>query len=133
MRVAKLKSGWRANRCDSEPGLCVLAGISAQAARYENDGTTNFRNIGERIANNTASYCNMAVRSANVAMDGAARHDRIEVMTVKVRSSMLHKSDGKYVLCAVTKNRVVLNVCVKWLRQIHCLRSLQIKGMENNR
>ena len=103
MRVAKLKSGWRANRCDSEPGLCVLAGISAQAARYENDGTTNFRNIGERIANNTASYCNMAVRSSNVAMDGVSRHDRIEVMTVKVRSSMLHKSDGKCVLCDLTK------------------------------
>jgi len=96
MRVAKLKRGWRSN---SEPGLRVLAGIGAQAPRPENEGTTNFRNVGEYIANNTASYCNTAVRSSNVAMDGVSRHDRIDVMSVKVRSSMRHKSDGRSYAC----------------------------------
>jgi hypothetical protein len=99
MRVAKLKRGWRANSGDSERGLCVLAGVSAQAARPENEGTTNFRNVGEYIAKNTASYCNTAVRSSNVAMDGVSRHNRIEVMSVKVRSSMRHKSDGRSYAC----------------------------------
>jgi hypothetical protein len=95
MRVAKLNHGWRSNRGDSERDLCVLVGVSAQSARSENEGYTNFRNVGEYIANNAASYCNTAVRSSNVAMDGASRHDRIEVMSVKVLSSMRHKSDGR--------------------------------------
>jgi hypothetical protein len=92
MSVAKLKRGWRANRDGSEPGQRVLAGIGAQAPRPENEGTTNLRNVGKYIANNTA------VRSSNVAMDGVSRHDRI-VMTVKVRSSMRHKSDGRSYAC----------------------------------
>jgi hypothetical protein len=99
MRVAKLKRGWRANRGDSERGLCVLVGVSAQAAWPENEGTTNFRNVEEYIANNTASYCNTAVRSSNVAMDGVSRHDRIDVMSVKVVSSLRHKSDGRSYAC----------------------------------
>jgi hypothetical protein len=98
-RVVKLKRGWRANKGDSELGLCILAGTSAQAARPENEGTTNFRNVGEPIANNTTSYCNAEVRSSNVAMYGVSRHDRIEVMLVKVRSSMRHKSDGRSYAC----------------------------------
>jgi len=63
MRVAKLKRGWRANRVDIERGLYVLVGVSVQAARPENEGTTNFRNVEEYIANNTAPFCNTAVRS----------------------------------------------------------------------
>jgi hypothetical protein len=99
MRVAKLNHEWRSSRGDSERGLCVLVGISSQAARPENEGNTNFRNVGEYRAKNTASYYNMAVRSSNVAMDGVSRHDRIEVMSVKVHSSMRHKSDGRSWAC----------------------------------
>ena len=99
MRVAKLKRGWRANRGDSDRGLCVLAGVSAQADRPENEGTTKFRSVGEYIANNTTSYCNTAVRGSNVAMDRVSKHDRIEVMSVKVLSSMRHKSDGRSYAC----------------------------------
>jgi hypothetical protein len=52
MRLAKRKRGWRANRDVSERGLCVLAGISAQAARSENEVNTNFRKVGKYIAKN---------------------------------------------------------------------------------
>lgn len=99
MRVAKLKRGWRANRGDSERGLCVLAGISAQAGRPENEGHTKCRNVGEYIAKNTASYCNTTVRSSNVAMDGVSTHNRIEVMSVQFRSSIRHKPDGRSNAC----------------------------------
>lgn len=72
-----------------------------------------FETFGEYIANNTLSYCNTAMRSSNVAMDGVSRHDRIEVMSVKVRSSMRHKSNGRsyaYVYCMPSQRMELFSV-----------------------
>jgi hypothetical protein len=95
--------GWPNESVGGRPIQVIVSGAYVYWL-LEAEGTANFRNVGKYITNNTASYCNTAVRSTNVAMDGMSRPGRTEVMSVKVRSSIRHKSDYRsyacvYILC----------------------------------